>query len=141
REAAADLSKAVELRSDDWRSFTYLAAAVVEVGDLEAYRRLCAQIRERFGGTDSPGIASKMAVACLMVPSPEPADVVTGSRLADTGLRLYKGDRGLASRQRCKALAEYRQGQYANAAEWASKALSQPEYFSDRLASRNEIGR
>ena len=73
-----------------------------------------------------------MAEACLVVPSPEPADVVTGSRLADTGLRLYNGDRGLASRQRCKALAEYRQGQYASAAEWASKALSQPDYCNDR---------
>src|SRR5438046_2518714 len=52
REAAADLSKILELRPDDHQPFPNLAAALVEVGDLETYRRLCAQIRERFGGTD-----------------------------------------------------------------------------------------
>jgi len=137
REAAADLSKVVQLRPDDHQPFPNLAAALVELGDLEAYRRLCAQIRERFEGTDSPGIASGLAVACLIVPSPEPADVVTGSLLADMGLKFCKGDRGLASRQRCKALAEYRQGRFSSASEWASKALSQPEYISERLASGN----
>jgi tetratricopeptide (TPR) repeat protein len=137
REAAADLSKVVELRPDNHQPLPNLAAALVEVGDLESYRRLCAQIRQRFYDTDSPEIASVLAAACLLVPSPEPADVVADSRMADMGLRLYQGDRGLASRQRCKALAEYRQGSFASAAEWASKALSQPEYISDRLASEN----
>jgi hypothetical protein len=35
-----------------------------------------------------------------------------------------------------QALAEYRQGRFVSAAEWASKALSQPEYRSDRELRR-----
>jgi serine/threonine protein kinase len=127
-DAAADLSKMVELRPDYYLPVWFLAGALVGSGDLEAHRRVCAQIRKQFAGTDSPEITARMARVCLMVASPDQADAVTGSRLADTGLRLYKGDRSLFCYQSCKALAEYRQGRYASAAEWASKALSQPKY-------------
>ena len=58
--------------------------------------------------------------------------VANDSRLADMALKLYKGDWLLISRQNCKALAEYRQGHFSSAAEWASKAMSQPEYCCDR---------
>src|SRR5207245_3365594 len=123
-EAAADLSRVVELRPD-FHNFNYLAAVLAELGDLEAYRRLCAQIRERFGDTESPEIAFRMGWTCLLVPSSDPANLVTGSRLADVGVRNYKGDWHLLFYQGCKALAEYRQGHFASAGEWASKALSQ----------------
>jgi len=128
REAAADFSKVVELRPDYHHNFNCLAAVLAELGDLEAYRRLCSQIRERFGGTESLEIATTMAWPCLMLPSPDPGDVVTNSRMADTGVRFYKGEIRLLAYQSCKALAEYRQGRFASAAEWALKTLSQPEY-------------
>jgi len=140
REAAADLSRVAELRSDDygfWNNLddhylAFLAAALVEGGELEAHHRLCARIRQQFGRTDSGELATIMALVCLLVPSLEQADVVTGSRLAETGVARYKGYLHLISRQSCKALAEYRQGQFASAAEWALKALSQPDYCLDR---------
>ena len=44
----------------------------------------------------------------------------------------YKGYLHLISRYSCKALAEYRQGQFASAAEWALKAFSEPDYCLDR---------
>jgi tetratricopeptide (TPR) repeat protein len=127
REAAADLSRAFELRQDYHRNISCLAAVLAELGNLEEYRRLCAQIRDQFVGTESPEIATAMAWLCLILPSPYPADAVTGTALADTGLKL-KGDRGSVLRRSCKALAEYRQGRFASAAEWASKTLSLPEY-------------
>jgi len=141
-EAVADLSRAVELKPDDHVPYHFLAAALVEGGDLEAYGRLCAQIPAHFGGTESPEIATQMARACLIVPSPEPPNIVTGSRLADTGVTLYKGDLYLGGIQSCKTLAEYRQGRFASDVEWALKALSQPEYCSDReLTSRGHCQR
>jgi serine/threonine protein kinase len=127
-EAAADLSKAVLLRPDYHSTFYFLAAALAESGDLEAYRRLCLQIRERFGGTESIDLAASMAWSCLVVPSHNPRDAITDSRLADAGVRFYKGERRLLGYQSCKALAEYRRGQFASAMEWAVKTLSQPEY-------------
>jgi hypothetical protein len=36
----------------------------------------------------------------------------------------------LVAFQSCKALAEYRQGRFASAADWALKALSQPEHHA-----------
>jgi serine/threonine protein kinase/uncharacterized protein HemY len=127
-EAAADLSKAVLLRPDYHSTFYFLTAALAESGDLEAYGRVCAQIRERFGGTESIDLAASMAWSCLVVPSDSPGDAVTDSRLSDAGVRFYKGERRLLGYQSCKALAEYRQGRFGSASEWASKALSQPEY-------------
>jgi len=140
REAAADLSRVAELRPDDygfWNNLddhylAFLAAALVEAGELEAHHRLCARIRQQFGRTDSGELATIMALVCLLVPSPEPADVVTGNRLAETGVGRYKGYLHSISRHSCKALAEYRQGQFTSAAEWALKALLQPDYCLDR---------
>jgi hypothetical protein len=100
----------------------------VKGGDPNQYRRLCAQIRERFGGTDSADFAHLLAQACLIIPPSDPENLVTGSRLADTGVRLYKGDLRLFAFQNSKALAEYRQGRFDSAEDWASKALSQPQY-------------
>jgi len=130
REAAADLSKALEVRSQvrPHPPFVGLAEACVEAGDLEAYRSVCAQIRQRYSGAKSPGIASTAAWACLMIPSSDPADLDADSRLAETGVSLYKGDWELLFFQSGKALADYRQGRFASAAQWASKALSQPEH-------------
>jgi tetratricopeptide (TPR) repeat protein len=144
REAAADLSRVAELRSDDYGYYNnlddhylvFLGAALVEAGDLEAYRRLGGRIRQRFGGTDSGELATLMAWACLLGPSPEQADMATISRLADTGVDRYQGNVHLVRRQSCKALAEYRQGRFASAAEWASRALSQPECRWDRELRR-----
>jgi hypothetical protein len=63
-----------------------------------------------------------------MIPSSDRADLDADSRLAETGVSLYKGDWELLFFQSCKALAEYRQGRFASAAQWALKALSQPEH-------------
>jgi tetratricopeptide (TPR) repeat protein len=131
-EAAADLSKVLELRPEEHEPFARLAAVLVESGDLEAYQRLCAQINQRFGATESPEIATMMARACLLVPPGNAAELATELRLADTGIRNYKGDLFLTCYQSCKALVDYRQGRFAGATEWALKALSQPEYHCDR---------
>jgi tetratricopeptide (TPR) repeat protein len=136
-EAVADLSRIVELMPNERVSYWFLATALVKCGNLEASRRLRAQIRERFGRTDSPEGAHFLAKACLILPSSDPEDVVGGSRLADIGVQFYKGDLRLFVFQSCKALAEYRQGRFASAAEWASKALSQPEYAAV-IATLNE---
>jgi serine/threonine protein kinase/tetratricopeptide (TPR) repeat protein len=133
-EAVADLSRVVELWPNQPAFFWFLATALVKGGDFDGHRRLCVKIRERFGSKDTPDQAHLLAQACLMVPPSNPEDLVTGSRLADMGVRLYKGDFRLFAYQSCKALGDYRQGRFASAAEWASKALSQPQY-----ATENEI--
>src|SRR5262249_17433459 len=112
REAADDLSRVAELRSDDYGYYNnmddhylvFLAAALVQGDDLDAYGRLRGQIRQRFGGTASGELATLMAWACLLVPPPEPGDMVTIGRLADTGVERYQGFLHLVFRQSCKAL-------------------------------------
>jgi tetratricopeptide (TPR) repeat protein len=128
REAVADLSKVIEAWPNDPRQYWFLAMALVKGSDPKAYRGLSAQVRKRFGGWESLEFAPFTAKVCLLVPSSDPENVVAGSRLADAGVRSYKGDLRLFSLQSCKALADYRQGHFSSAAEWASKALSQPDH-------------
>ena len=113
-----------------WLSLTTVLAIALVVMVLLAFLAMANGFQRTIAGSGSDEIGVGMARACLIVPSPEPADLVAASRVADTGAALYKGDQLLVSRQSCKALAEYRLGRFASAAEWASKALSQPDNCS-----------
>jgi len=70
REAAADLSKVVDLRPHDYLCF-FLATVLVEGGDLEAYRAYALDPGAvwRYGLSE---VANMLARACLMVSSPDP---------------------------------------------------------------------
>ena len=124
RQAAADFSKLIELAPDNHENYHFLAPLLVQCGDEEAYRRLCEQIRTRFGGTtNNPTVADRMAKDCLILHFAG-ADLTTETRLADVAVAFgYPGDPWF---QFCKGLAEYRQGSYASAAEWTQKVLAQP---------------
>ena len=122
KEAAADFFKAIELEPENHWNYFVLGPLLVQRGDLEAYHRLCAQIRTRFGGTtNDPSIADVLAKACLILPSPG-ADLSTESKLADVAVTVGKGNKFEAYFQFTKGLAEYRQGHFGSAADWASRS-------------------
>ena len=126
KEAMADFSRAVEFEPENHRGYHSLAPLLVQSGDLEGYRRHCARAVARFGGTNDPVIAERMAKDCLMLPSPG-ADLTTESKWADTAVTVGKNHQYLAYFQFVKGLAEYRQSHFASAVEWTQKTLSGAE--------------
>jgi serine/threonine protein kinase/tetratricopeptide (TPR) repeat protein len=123
KEAAADFSKVVEFEPGNHEACHYLAPLLVQSGDLEGYRRHCARVVARFGGTNDPVIAERMAKDCLLLPKPG-ADLATESNWADTAVTVGTNHQYLAFFQFAKGLAEYRQGHFAGAIQWTEKVLA-----------------
>jgi serine/threonine protein kinase/Tfp pilus assembly protein PilF len=120
RDAAADAARVVEHEPTDHQHYHTLAPLLVAHNDLDAYAKLCREIVTRFSGTTSVSVADRMAKDCLIHPS-SGADLSSVAALAETAVTKGKDRSALALYQFCKALAEYRQGHFAAAAEWASK--------------------
>jgi serine/threonine protein kinase/tetratricopeptide (TPR) repeat protein len=122
-EAATNFGKLIEAHPEDHELYHALAPLLVQNGDLKGYRNLCAQIRLHFGGTtNDPSIADRMAKDLLILPA-SAEDLKVGARLAEVAISTGTGYRGSPWFQFCKGLAEYRQGNFADAAAWVQKAL------------------
>jgi len=131
KEAAADFSRVVEFEPEDHEACHSLAPLLVQSGDLEGYRRLCARVVACFGGTNDPVLAERMAKDCLMLPRPG-AELTTESNWADAAVTMGKNHQYLAYFQFVKGLAEYRQGHFASAVELTQKVLAKTGQFPFR---------
>ncbi len=132
--AVAEFSKLVELQPNNYLFYHSLAPLLVQSGDLEGYRRHCAQALARFGNTNDPIVAETMAKDCLILPGAE-AELEAIAKLADTAVTRGKSHESFAFCEFAKGLAEYRQGHFAGAIEWMQKVLAQPgETYRDPQA-------
>jgi WD40 repeat protein/serine/threonine protein kinase/tetratricopeptide (TPR) repeat protein len=67
-EAAADFAEAVRLNSDNSLAWAYRASALLGGGEGDAFRRTCADMRQRFTNPDAPlGINNAIAM-CVLLP-------------------------------------------------------------------------
>ncbi|HEV2210312.1 MAG TPA: protein kinase [Verrucomicrobiae bacterium] len=121
--AIGAFSKAVQLDPTDHTIHHCLAPLLVQSGDLEGYRRHCAQVLALFGGAIDPNVAERMAKDCLIIPDPA-IDLVAVARLADTAVTRGKESPDLLFFALAKGLAEYRQSHYAGAIDWMQKVLT-----------------
>jgi tetratricopeptide (TPR) repeat protein len=121
--AAADFAKVQELAPGDpvWYE---LAVLQLQSGDIPAYRAHTKAVLARLGGTTDPTTARRVSKAALLLPATEP-ELTQAARLADAAL-----EQDHEWREMTKSLAEYRQGRFASAIEWAEKSLARPT--SDR---------
>ncbi|HXJ74239.1 MAG TPA: serine/threonine protein kinase, partial [Candidatus Dormibacteraeota bacterium] len=91
---------------------------LVQTGDRVAYEELCQRITTRFVGATNPYTADRMAKDCLILPRPG-ADLKVASELASVAVAGGQKD----DAAKCTvALAEYRQGHWDRAIDWAMKA-------------------
>jgi tetratricopeptide (TPR) repeat protein len=120
--AIATFSKLAELEPDNYENCHSLAALLVQNGDEEAYHRHCAGLLARFGTTQDPVTAERLAKDCLILPFP--GDVSAVANLAETAVRLGSNHTFFIYFQFAKGLAEYRQGAFARAAQWMETVLS-----------------
>jgi len=130
-DAAADFSHIIQFKPDDAYACHSLAAILIQEGQLDAYRKHCRKSIERFGNTMDPVTAERIAKDCLILPE-SGADLDTVARMARTALNSTTNLSDPAWCQLVQGLADYRQGRFAPAADWAEKALAKPGTNSER---------
>jgi len=121
--AAADFSKALDLDPANLKSYDALAPLLAQSGEWDAFGRHCAKFLAWLGATNDPAIARLAARDCLFAPLPG-VDIGTVAALARRAVEAGTNDIPLCNSQLTLGLAEYRQGHYAGAADWAGRALA-----------------
>jgi pentatricopeptide repeat protein len=122
KDAAADLYRAVEFDPADHWLHHLLTPLLVQSDDLEGYRRHCAQVLARFGGTNDPVVAERMAKDCLILPDAG-VDLVAVAQWADTAVTKGKDQGYFLYFEFAEGLAEYRQGHFVSAVASMKKIL------------------
>ncbi|MDB6124273.1 MAG: Serine/threonine protein kinase with repeat, partial [Pedosphaera sp.] len=122
KEAAVDASIVLEYQPTNHLAYHTLAPLLVASGDLVLYQRLCQRMMSQFVGTIDACAADRVAKDCLMLPLSE-VNLRLVCNLADTAVTNGSKLVAIPFFQTCKALAEYRQGRFTAAREWAQKAL------------------
>jgi WD40 repeat protein/Flp pilus assembly protein TadD len=130
-EAAADFARVTQLRPDDHEVWHWQAVALVQAGQLDAYRALCKQSLRRFAETTDPNTADRIAKDYLMLPGSGP-DLAIAAKMAETAVSAPTNHPQLTWFRFVKGLAEYRQGHFANAVDWMQKVLAHAGDFSTR---------
>jgi tetratricopeptide (TPR) repeat protein len=122
-QALADIVQATEFEPGNHLNYHLLGPLLAAAGEAEPYRRFCQQVIARFGGTNDPVIAARMARDCLILPA-SGVDLAAVGKLAETAVVLGTNPAWLPYVQFTKGLAEYRQGHYAGSQDWAQKSLA-----------------
>jgi tetratricopeptide (TPR) repeat protein len=103
-------------------AYHLLAPALLQAGDVAAYRQHRQKILQTFSHTTDPTIAESLARACLLLPaSPDEMEVIAG--MADVAVASGPGADGWA--KLAKGMVEYRQGHFTNATKWLDEASAQ----------------
>lgn len=120
--AANDVVLALKYHPFDHNMYCPAAALLVKAGNRPAYEDLCRSLIARCGDTTNIYVADAVAKAGLFLASSN-IDLKVLNRLA--GLTVTNGAEDASALpffEICKALAEYRQGHYAAAADWALRS-------------------
>jgi serine/threonine protein kinase/Flp pilus assembly protein TadD len=116
-EAVTNFELVVKYAPDDHLGYMYLAPLLLQVGDLDGYKALRAQILKQFGDTTDPRIAERMTKTSLILPaSDEEMKII--AKIADAAA----GDASDGYNLFAKGFAEYRLGHYESALKLLRKA-------------------
>jgi len=128
QQAASDAGLALEYQPANPR-YAMVTALFLKAHNLAAYERLCKRLMSAYATTSDPYDADQVAKSCLFLPSTN-VDLKVVDHLADVAVTNGIGDTfALPFYQDCKALAEYRLGNYSEAIEWAQKPLRIPGIY------------
>jgi serine/threonine protein kinase/Tfp pilus assembly protein PilF len=122
-QASADAFRAFENQPLSSGHYSGIAALLVKAKDLASYQEFCKRILITSKDTSNIFVADQVAKSCLLSPS-SAADLNRVAQLAEMAVTQGAGDDGaIPFFQICKALSEYRQGHFSEAAEWAEKSI------------------
>jgi tetratricopeptide (TPR) repeat protein len=122
REAVEDATLVAKYKPSSLDFYHPLAGLLAITDDPHAYSNLCQKILITFTNVTSYQ-AMCMALDCLVLPNCG-VDPTVGDKLADKALALGKNDGSMPDFQACKALSQYRLGDFPGAIEWAQKPLN-----------------
>jgi serine/threonine protein kinase/tetratricopeptide (TPR) repeat protein len=128
-EARADAERGLEFDPLDSELYHMLAPILVALDDAKSNAALCQRIIAQFGGTTDAYVADRMAKDCLTLPMTD-IDLSALATMADVAVSSGKS----AFFQVCKSLAEYRQGHFTVAAQWAEQAAQDKFPYSQAEA-------
>jgi len=130
QDARTAAARFLEMQPGNPSAYHLMAPLIVQTADRTAYEELCQKIATRFAGATDPRVADRMAKDCLILPRPG-ADLKVPAELAEAAVTRGQNDTGaLPFFQCCKALAEYRIGNWNAATNWAGRAAQNPFPFS-----------
>jgi serine/threonine-protein kinase len=136
-EAAADFTIALH-RGPSFGDLSWMSTApVFAAGDRERYRRFRREILERFGKTQNPTTAERVAKACLLLPE-RAAEVEQACVLADLAATRGNNHNYALYFFFCKGLADYRRGNYRAAVERLDPLLPRLA-FAEYLAAQGHL--
>lgn len=122
-EAASDAALASELQPLRADRYSMLGALLIQTDNRPAYEQLRKKLLGTFANTTNALAADQVAKASLFLP-PSESDLPAFAHLADIPVTFGSQDSGaMPYFQVCKALSEYRQGHFTQAADWAQKPL------------------
>ncbi len=124
--AVRNLNKSVTTDPTNHIAYHRLAPLLIQVGDMEGYRKHCGRALDHFGATADPVIAERIATDCLILPPP--ADRVEKiAKMAELAVQVGATNEAWPYFQLVKGMVEYRQGHFSAARPWLEKVVAQPD--------------
>jgi eukaryotic-like serine/threonine-protein kinase len=133
REAAADAARALEHQLTEHYRYHTLAALLAMAGDRPAYEQACKKLAAKFADSKDPYVSERIAQDFLLLPD-SGADLMLMDKLADSAVTAGAGTDGLPYFQACKAMSQYRLGNFSEATEWGQKAVGSSTGFAKAKA-------
>ncbi|HTL15708.1 MAG TPA: tetratricopeptide repeat protein, partial [Patescibacteria group bacterium] len=122
-DAARRFEDVIQVDPDNHLAYQALASLYVQINDEPSYRRLRSQILNRFGSiTNDPRIADRMAKSSFILPC-ESESLTIATNLANSAVTFDPDAANHPWFQFCKALAEFRAGNFENSKLWIAKVL------------------
>jgi WD40 repeat protein/serine/threonine protein kinase/tetratricopeptide (TPR) repeat protein len=123
RGASAALARVIELDPSDPTAWYRQSTLLLELRDIEGYRRVCREMLARFGQTKEPSVAEGTAKTCLFVPDAVP-DLQPVLKLAGQAVTGTEQHRDYDWFLLCRGMADYRAGRFTDAIDLLKKVLS-----------------
>jgi tetratricopeptide (TPR) repeat protein len=117
KSAARAFDHALTLEPHDHYQWYQSSAAHLRIGDRDGYRRICREMLDRFGQTQDPAIAERVAKTCLLVPDPS-LDQARVEKLVERAITGTERHYFYPFFCAVKGIAEFRGGRPAQAIDW-----------------------
>jgi hypothetical protein len=134
-EAISNLSKVIAVVPADFPAYPARALLQAQMGDRESWRQDCEEMLRRFGSTDDPVIAARVADVCLILPPPDPRQAGI-AKIVSTALTANSPEKTWNDAYFAKALALYRLGDYSAAIEFVQKVSLEKSHSYRTAAAR-----
>jgi tetratricopeptide (TPR) repeat protein len=133
--AATDFAAAIQANPADYWLWFQSACLWLMFDDTDMYRRYCRELLNRFGQTDDPAVAERIAKSCLLI-ADAVEDLAPVVRLVDRSVIGTENHEARRYFLLTRGLAYYRTGDFEAAVEILKKCLKpeNPDIACDGLA-------